>query len=45
MHKTSEIPLELLNLEVQKYDFSFLKFPVDCDAMTHVLKELENYLN
>ena len=44
MHTTSNIPLELFNLQVQKYDFKFQKFPVGCDAMKHILKELESFL-
>ena len=45
MHKTSETnTLELLYPKVQKYDFNFQKFPVDCDAMMPVLKNFQIFI-
>ena len=42
MHTTSETnTLELLQSKVQMYKFNFQKFPVDCDAMMHVLKNFQ----
>ena len=32
---------ELHTIEVQIYNFYFQKFPVDCDAMIHVLKNFQ----
>ena len=34
--------LELLKLKSAYMYFLFLKFPVDCDAMMHVLKDFIN---
>ena len=40
MHITSETKtLELLKPKVRICKFYFFKFPVDCDAMMHVLKD------
>ena len=44
MHITSKTTLELLNSNVHIYNFIFQKnyiFPVDCDAMMHVLKNFQ----
>ena len=41
MHSTFETKtLELNTSNVQIYNFNLQNFPVDCDAMMHVLKEL-----
>ena len=40
MHITKNL-LELLKPKVHKCSFNF-KFPVDCDAMMHVLKDATN---
>ena len=40
MHITSETQtLELFKPQVHICNFNFFKFPVDCDAMMHVLKD------
>ena len=44
MHTKSETnTLELLNFKKKIYNFNFQTFPVDCDAMMHVLKNF--YIN